>query len=427
MEGCPSQHYRYGLQSDSGTILVLLLTSIVFLCFVVYRIESYVFLMLQTIKRGDMAQTEEKTSLQVERTVLAPVKLCAQNSAASLASLLDSGLDDIKVPSLQPLSPVKKPTVSRITIQKQPAKRATSLLIDQHVDSLSIPVLEPQRVSTRFGATTTIPQVRLPWLTRPVCVKKQPFNTMELPELVPWDGTIRWALKGCSVFENTDEELDALLYRPNIVSKGSPAELWMFQFGLRYIPAGQDRDVYRAVTIEKIPSNVTLQQVLPLIPGNIYSAHLLDTASITGSSTAFITFATQADTYDFLETSGGSLVLGATQAKVTLVPTPTYPMAAEMARLVFEEGYTRCVCISGVRDTLQAEVRRVLSRSPHIDYLERIEDGQVFGEVYARFHSIKAAIAAYGLLKSHPSFNGCKLRFLGAKPEVRRSRIGIWD
>ncbi|OJJ74853.1 hypothetical protein ASPBRDRAFT_40073 [Aspergillus brasiliensis CBS 101740] len=351
-----------------------------------------------------MAQTEEKTSLQVERTVLAPVKLCAQNSAASLASLLDSGLDDIKVPSLQPLPPVKKPTVSRITIQKQPAQRATSLLIDQHVDSLSIPVLDPQR--------------KQPF---------KPFNTMKLPELVPWDGTIRWALKGCSVFENTDEELDALLYRPNIVSKGSPAELWMFQFGLRYIPAGQDRDVYRAVTIEKLPSDVTLQQILPLIHGNIYSAHLLDTASITGSSTAFITFATQADTYDFLETSGGSLVLGATQAKVTLVPTPTYPMAAEIARLVFEEGYTRCVCISGVRDTLQAEIRRVLSRSPHIDYLGRIEDGQVFGEVYARFHSIKAAIAAYGLLKSHPSFNGCKFRFVGAKPEVRRSRIGIWD
>ncbi|RDK46099.1 hypothetical protein M752DRAFT_323872 [Aspergillus phoenicis ATCC 13157] len=357
--------------------------------------------MLQTIERGDMAHKNEKNSLQMERTSLAPVNPCAQNSTAPLSSLLDSGLDDIKVPSLQPLSPIKKSSVIRITIQKQPTERATSLLIDQHVDSLSIPVLEPQKV-------------QLPWLTRPVCVKKQPFVTMKPPVLVPWDGTIKWALVGCSVFENTDEELDALLYCPNI-------------FGLRYIPAESDRDVYRAVTIEELPSDVTPQQLLPLIHGEIYSAHLLDTVSITGSNTAFIVFVTQADTFDFLETSGGSLALGATQAKVTLVSTPTYPMTAGMARLVFEEGHTRCVCISGVRDTLKAEIRRVLGRSPYLDYLERIEDGQVLGEVYLRFHSIKVATAAYGLLKSHPSFHECKFRFLGARPSARRSRIGIWD
>ncbi|BCS08331.1 hypothetical protein ALUC_20701S [Aspergillus luchuensis] len=356
--------------------------------------------MLQTCERKDMAHEKDKNSLQLERTALAPVNPCAQNTAP-LSSLLDSGLDDIKVPSLQPLSPIKTPSVVRITIQKEPTQRATSLLIDQHVDNLSIPVLEPQR--------------------------KQPFVTMKPPVLVPWDGTIKWAIRGSSVFETTDEELDALLYRPNIVSKESPTELWMFQFGLRYIPAEGDRDVHRAVTIENLPSNVTLQQLLPLITGEIYSAHFLDTVSITGSNTAFIVFVTQADTVDFLKNSGGSLALRATQAKVTLVPTPTYPMAASMARLVFEEGHTRCVCISGVRDTLKGEIRRVLGRSPFLDFLERIEDGQVLGDVYARFHSIKVATAAYKLLKSHPSFQKCKLRFLAARPLARQPRIGIWD
>ncbi|RAH62133.1 hypothetical protein BO85DRAFT_413118 [Aspergillus piperis CBS 112811] len=357
-----------------------------------------------------MAHKKDKNSLQLERTALAPVNPCAQNTAP-LSSLLDSGLDDIKVPSLQPLSPIKTPSVVRITIQKDPTQRATSLLIDQHVDNLSIPVLEPQRVSPRSNSTTTITQVRPPWLTL----------------LVPWDGTIKWAIRGSSVFETTDEELDALLYRPNIVSKESPTELWMFQFGLRYIPAEGDRDVHRAVTIENLPSDVTLQQLLPLITGEIYSAHFLDTVSITGSNTAFIVFVTQADTVDFLKNSGGSLALRATQAKVTLVPTPTYPMAASMARLVFKEGHTRCVCISGVRDTLKGEIRRVLGRSPFLEYLERIEDGQVLGDVYARFHSIKGATAAYKLLKSHPSFQKCKLRFLAARPLARQPRIGIWD
>ncbi|PYI03843.1 hypothetical protein BO78DRAFT_451305 [Aspergillus sclerotiicarbonarius CBS 121057] len=346
------------------------------------------------------------------------------------SSLLDSGLDDIKVPSLQPLSPNKGPSHILPRIKKTPvAGIVTSVLMDQRVDNLPIPVLEPLRVSSRFGAPTTTTQVEFPTLTRRVHVKKQPFENMNPPPSpVPWDGNIGWALRGCSVFDNPDDEMDALLYRPNIVAKESPVELWVFQYGLRYMPTKHERDVYRAISIEKLPSDVTMKHVLPLINGEIYSAHLLDTVPITGYSTAIVTFVSQTDTLSFLRSSGGKLAVGAAQAKVTLVPTPTYPMTAAMRRLVRDEGYTRCVCISGLRETLKKEVHRVLSRSPCINYLERIEDGGVVGEVNIRFHSIKMAIAAHGLLKSHPSFASCKFRFLeGVRPTVQRPRIGIWD
>ncbi|OOF95853.1 hypothetical protein ASPCADRAFT_168573 [Aspergillus carbonarius ITEM 5010] len=343
------------------------------------------------------------------------------------SSLLDSGLDDIKVPSLEPLSQIKTLSIVEPSINKTPSIATVArLLMDQHVDNLPIPVLEPQRVSNRFCATSTT-SVGFPRLTRQVHVKKQPFDDINTPAPVPWDGKIRWALRGCSVFDNIDDEIDALLYRPNLITQESPADLWVFQYGLRYLPAKDERDVYRAITIENLPSDVTMKQVLPLIHGEIYSAHLLDTVPITGYSTAFVTFVSQTDTLSFLKSSGGQLVVGAAQARVTLVPTPTYPMTAAMTRLVRNEGCTRCVCVSGLRETLKREVHRVLGKSPHTNYVERIEDGEVVGEVNIRFHSIKVAIAAHGLLKSHPSFGVCKFRFLKGTRPTARPDIGIWE
>ncbi|RAL02466.1 uncharacterized protein BO80DRAFT_472505 [Aspergillus ibericus CBS 121593] len=353
----------------------------------------------------------------------------APPSLPHVSSLMDSGLDDIKVPSLQPLSPTKGPSPALPSIKKtQVAGTVTSMLMDQGVDNLPIPVLEPQRVSTRFSAPPTTTQVECPRLTRRVQFKNQPFENMNTPQPVPWDGKVRWALRGCSVFDNPDDEMEALLYRPNIVAKESPVELWVFQYGLRYIPAKHERDVYRAITIEKLPSDVTMKQILPLIDGEIYSAHLLDTVPITGYSTALVTFVSQTDTLRFLQSSGGKLTVGAAQAKVTLVPTPTYPMSAGMARLVRDGGNTRCICVSGLRETLKGELHRVLGKSPYINYLECMEDGGVAGEVNIQFHSIKMAIAAHAMLKCHPNFSGCKFRFLeGVRPTAQRPCIGIWD
>ncbi|PWY86931.1 hypothetical protein BO70DRAFT_333596 [Aspergillus heteromorphus CBS 117.55] len=348
----------------------------------------------------------------------------ARSEPIHASSLLDSGLDDIMVPSLQPLSPSKLRSSVQPGIRKQ---LDTNVLMDQGVENLLIPVLEPQRVSSRFRATATTTHVEFPWLTRRVHVKRQSFDNMRAPTTVRWDGKLRWAMKGCSVFDNPDEEIDAFLYRPNVVAKESLSELWVFQYGLRYIPAKDEKDVYRTVKIEKLPSDVTMKQILPLIHGEIYSAHLLDTVPILGYKTALVTFVRQADCLSFAESSGGKLDMGPAQAEATLVQTPTYPMSAEMTRSVLDKGRTRCICICGLRETMKGEVHRILARSAHLNYVECIEDGQVVGEVYVRFHSIKVAIAVHKLLEGHPSLGGCKFRFLKARQENRQPRIGIWD
>jgi hypothetical protein len=231
-------------------------------------------------------------------------------------------------------------------------------------------------------------------------------------DTVPWDGNIRWAIKGCSIFENQQEEADAFSYRPNLLSRQSVSDLWIFQYGLRYIPAGRESNVFRTVRIEKLASNVTLSQVLPSVPGEIYSASLCNTSPITGYNTALIVFVFEKDALDFVRKSKEGLPLGFCVANVALVHTPTYPMTSQMSQYTFHQGYTRCLVISNLRRSLREEIYRVLKRSAYYNYIESVEEGQVVGDIYVRFYSVTMAAAAYDLFQGHPSFERCSIKFL---------------
>jgi hypothetical protein len=262
-------------------------------------------------------------------------------------------------------------------------------------------------------------------------------------DIVPWDGQLRWAIEGPSVFDDEDDELGAFYFRPNLLSRHRFSDIWMFQYGLRYVPAKSDRNVHRTVRIENLPSNSTLKQILPAVSGEIFSAYLADTTPITRSQTAIVTFVWQSDTLRFIQASKDGIPLGPALAKVVPVNTPTYPFSAELERLIFEEGCTRCLCVSNICETLKSEIRRALGKSAHANYIESIKDGHVLGGIYIRFYSIKVAAAAFELLRIHPCFTQCNFRFLkkgtdlrnavsgerkpGPKMQEVRPSIGIWD
>lgn len=231
-------------------------------------------------------------------------------------------------------------------------------------------------------------------------------------DTVPWDGNIRWAIKGCSIFEDQQDEADAFSYRPNLLTRQPVSDLWIFQYGLRYIPAGTEPNIFRTVRIEKLASNVTLSQVLPSVRGEIYSASLCNTSPVTGYNTAIVVFVLEKDTLDFVQKSKEGLPLGFCVASVALIHTPTYPVTTEMSQLIHQKGYTRCLVISNLRRSLREEIYRVLKRSAYCNYIESVEEGQVVGDVYVRFYSIKMAAAAYDLFHGHPSFERCSIKFL---------------
>lgn len=231
---------------------------------------------------------------------------------------------------------------------------------------------------------------------------------------VEWYGEISWSLKGTSVFDDAEQELDAFMNRTNMLDYRKPYnELWVFQYGLRYIPSISDKNVYRTIRIEEIPLDKTLSQILPVIIGEIYSARLADTYRITGYNTAVITFVTEEDAANFVAGSANrtyALPFG----RVIPVHTPTYPIPADTEKLIIEQGCTRILGIFHCRPTLKREITRAMT-SPfqnHILQLENIVDGPGIGEVSVKMLSVKAAAVVFDWLRNHPTLSKCQFRFL---------------
>ena len=256
-----------------------------------------------------------------------------------------------------------------------------------------------------------------PQQSRPVLV------TSSRPEpgerTVPWDGQIKWALETSSIFAN------ASATSGDIFSRRLLSESWIFQYGLRYIPA-PDEKCFRTVKIENLPGNATLDQVLLQIreAGAVYTARLLNTKAITGSHTALITFIEQIGAHRFLQhQSKTGLWIGHTKARATLVSTPAYPMPADMEQLIFKHDRTRCLTVHNVDEPQVIALYNVLTKSPCHHYLEHIDaDGLVdHGKISLRFHSVRIAVIAFGLIKADKNFGNSKVEF--AKDPCDRSKV----
>lgn len=241
----------------------------------------------------------------------------------------------------------------------------------------------------------------------------------------PWDGKINWAISGPSIFDDQQEELDAVLRRPNVLSAQPTSDLWILQYGLRYMPSAEDTNAYRTVKIE-LPqpssANITINDILAeLRRVEIYSASLFKTVHLTASNTAIIVFIRQHDALVFLQrTAHSGLRIGshATPARTSLVNTPTYPIPADLHRLISEHGYSRFLVVCNLRNTLKTELRRVLYKSNCRDLIECLDDGYVAGEICVRFHSVKIATAAFEMLKKHPGLGDCRFRFVKPVPAI---------
>lgn len=227
---------------------------------------------------------------------------------------------------------------------------------------------------------------------------------------VPWDGKINWALKESSVFDSEKEEHEAC----NILSRHhNLSNMWFCQYGLRYIPqSDNNNNTYRTIKIEYLPLFTTVDVLLSKIRGGaIYSARLLNTSPITGHHTALVVFLLQRDALRFLErASKMGFSIHHAKAKVSLVNTPTYPISREMERLIFREGHTRCISMTGMNELLVKKLSLVMQKCFCHYYVESTEDGYE-GQICIRFHSIKIATAVYELVRNNPRFRYCRVSF----------------
>ncbi|KAL4936293.1 hypothetical protein BDV06DRAFT_228030 [Aspergillus oleicola] len=337
----------------------------------------------------------------------------AYNPYTYSTGLHDERNEDIQI---QPLRPLFMKTLQNENAP--PFIEGQVDLLGNLVDDLKITVLDPKRpprlaLSPHHPRDATLPN------TSP---EKEEIRL--IPSIVKWGGKISWALKGSSVFDDADEELDAFNNRSNMLVARQPySELWVFQYGLRYIPTVSDRDVYRTIRIEELPPDHKLCQILPSVAGEIYSAHLADTSAITGYNTAMVIFINQEDAFKFV--SGvANKVYTLPYGKIVPVHTPTYPMPADTERLIKQKGYTRTIGIFHTKPTLKMELTRVLT-NPYLRYamqLESIDDGPAYGEVDVKMFSVKAAATVFEWLRTHPTLGQCHFRFL--KQDGSPSEIG---
>lgn len=217
---------------------------------------------------------------------------------------------------------------------------------------------------------------------------------------------IHWALDHASVFDSHEEELEAARNPGNILNRGLKENMF-FQWGLRYIPPAHVENAYRTVAIEMLPQGVSLDQILPRIrAGQIYSASLCDTFSITKTWTALIVFVHQAGASAFLRrVAQEGFYVGFTAVSVRQVPTPTYLLNSAMIQEIALRGRTRCLVVSSPEPMLKVILHQILTQASLQAQVECFGEKDVEGKASIRFHSIKAAMQAYDVLVDNKILN----------------------
>ena len=185
-----------------------------------------------------------------------------------------------------------------------------------------------------------------------------------------------------------------------------------FNYGLRFTPSHNQRNVYRTVTISGIPADVTMRIILDSVRGGaILESKLLNTLKITGSHTALIIFLHEHSALAYEEHARKHpIILGGLVAGVTVVPTPTWPMKTKLCKAVFDHQHSRCLEIHNFpRSISPSKLRKDIGRCEelelnHLIHMEMRKDGTLL----LQFSSVDGAGWAYGMLSSFRAYRGCE-------------------
>ncbi|KAL9008876.1 MAG: hypothetical protein Q9173_006041 [Seirophora scorigena] len=190
----------------------------------------------------------------------------------------------------------------------------------------------------------------------------------------------------------------------------------LFRYGIRFRPDPTETDIYRTVLVDNLPAGVTVSALLQKIRGGaIESVKSLDTTRITGRLSALITF---------VHEKGARVALGygvapplefdGVKARVTLLPTPTYPMCQKLQTAITKHAHTRCLAVTNFPRTVvaPAELEHDLRVYPAMTTHRIVERKmRADGVLELEFASIDYAGWAYALLTRWQRYRGCKVSF----------------
>ncbi|KAN0122827.1 hypothetical protein V8E51_001153 [Hyaloscypha variabilis] len=196
-----------------------------------------------------------------------------------------------------------------------------------------------------------------------------------------------------------------------------------FRYGIRYLPAKDDSNYFRTVMLTNLPPDTSIRDVLDRVRGGeVLSAILLDTKSITGSLSARIVFRneTAAEAYTLYCTSHLLLFPSSSdpssdtqQATATHLQTPTFPLSSRHLSRLTTHAQTRCLALPSFPPSFSLNtLERHLSKGSGVrgDMLAETWIDEE-GTLHLQFSSVFWAGAAFGILTSFAMYRGLEVLF----------------
>ncbi|KAI4088718.1 MAG: hypothetical protein LQ344_005874 [Seirophora lacunosa] len=194
-----------------------------------------------------------------------------------------------------------------------------------------------------------------------------------------------------------------------------------FRYGIRFRPDPTETDIYRTILVDNLPAGVTVSALLQKIRGGaIQSVKSLDTTSITGRLSALITFVHEKGARAALDhqarrgAATPPLEFDGVKARVTLLPTPTYPLCKKLQTAITKHAHTRCLAVTNFPRTAvaPADLERDLRVYPAMTTHRIVERKmRADGVLELGFASVDYAGWAFALLTRWHRYRGCKVSF----------------
>lgn len=207
------------------------------------------------------------------------------------------------------------------------------------------------------------------------------------------------------------ERANAILLHQRLAAEKEQSFPGFFRFGIRFRPDSKVGNVFRTVVVDNLPPKFAISTLLLRIKGGaVMDAKLLNTIGIYGRTTALITFVREQAAKAFEDRALlKPLNFDGLQARVVLLPSPTWPMAPALQAGVLQHGYTRCLEVRNFpRSIKPTELEQDLQMC-HSVTSYRIEAKRLRsdGILELRFTSVKYAEIARGVFSKHQRYRQC--------------------
>lgn len=218
-----------------------------------------------------------------------------------------------------------------------------------------------------------------------------------------------------ALFDNLQERGHAIRNQRDMVTGRGSLAPSLFKHGVRYIPGQDDSNYIRTVHIGNLPQDIHLREVLTRVRGgDVVSAILMDTKTITGTMSALIQFSHESDAEEYACFSEmNPFTFGEDDEKKTaeitlLESSPTYPGRENKATTLDGHKPTRCLSIEGFSS--HSSIRR-LEQSLACGNLTRADSLLVTyfdeeGILHLEFSSVAMATSSRAILNSWTEFRG---------------------